>query len=534
MFPILQEVRIMYLTHSNSANNTKIFEYNLYGGMKKAWNTSEGESLKLLNISPDKYPHLSGREKYAICENENSYQSLYSVNGKLFYGIGNSFYCDGVKCGNIIIGPKYFAGFDNKLIIMPDKLYLDVDEKNLKSLSKSTGFKELSVISTKRESDFPGLNTLICSDGSKTLTDMFGMDTAIYIAVGNESVAGVHRVRGVNRDTGALYFDDGEFGYGENFTATLIITNGIPDGGIIFSCKNRLWTYKGTRIYISADGNPTKWIDYDGRENSSFYIDSGDGEPFTFCTEIGGYPVFFTDNKIYKIYGDRPNNFTLVCCSNFGGIRSSDYSSAVKAGAYLFYLSHGRIMRFSGGVPECDDNFPGSNISSAIGGCDGERYYLSVLMNGGETALYVYDIYSHTWQEYVGEYFNNFAKCRDIFYGTRYGELVAIRGMRNLQENYLPEDDFECEAEYENLYFYNKPVCPVGIGCVLYSDEDSNVSFYLMYNDSGQWYESGEVYGKFSGMKYFGIVPVRTNSLKLKIKAVGNFEIKKVWIEYTV
>ena len=525
----------MYLTRTNNTNETKIYEYNLYGGMKKQWNTNEGESIKLSNISADKYPYLCPREKYAVCESGMNYQSLYSVNGKMFYGINNSFYCDGEYCGNIIIGPKFFAGFDNKLIIMPDKLYVDVDTNELKSLSVSTGYKEIRITSTVRGSETPGLNTLKCTDGSKTLTDLFGNNTAIYIVTSNKTVAGVHNVRGADASTGALYFDDGEFGYGESFSSTLIVTNGVPDGNVIFSCKNRLWTYKGRRIYISACGDPTNWIDYNGKADSGFYIDSGDGEPFTYCAEVDGYPIFFTNDRIYKVYGDRPSNFSLVCCSNFGGIGSGDIYSATKAGNNLFYLSHGRMMKLSGSVPECDESFPGVNFYGAVGGCDGERYYISARSNDNGTALlYVYDIYSRTWQEYSGEYFNNFTKCKDIFYGTRDGELVAIRGMKVLTENYVAEGSFECEAEYEDLYFCTKPAFPVRIGCIMSLETSADVKFSLMYDDSGQWYESGEASGAFQGIKYFDIVPVRTNSLKLKINASGDFEIKRVWIEYSV
>ena len=521
----------MYLKKGNGKERAARYEYNIFTGQKKPWKTGEGENISLYNISSDRYPQLSPRAKYAVNQTSHLLTSIGSAADELYYTTSNGFYYSGTLFGSVSFTQKHFLNFQKMILIFPDKKYFDTDNNRLGNLVIGTGAVSILVSSTKRLSENPGLNTLTGIDGVK-LSDYFESGDGVYIS-GGSIIDGSYTVRGTDNESGALYFDDGQFGEGDGFSADVTLSNGVPDGGAMCVCQNRVWTYSGNRIFASAPGDPFIWRRYDGDENSCFFAESGEFESFTYCTEMEGYPVFFTPSGIYKVYGDCPANYCLSRCATYGGMSAFEHYSAAYVGSDLMYLSDGKVMRFSGGKPEADESFPGIGANGGVGGSDGERYYLSAQISSGQSVLYVYDMYSGKWQQYSELGFQGFARCGNAFYGITESDIVILKTSGFLPSDFTEEGAVTSTAEFSDVYF-DSPVYPYRLGAVLETGTDGEVDFSLMYDGNGEWYDSGEVGGNFKGMKLFDFVPVRCDSWRLKVQGSGNYAIKKIWVDYTL
>ena len=183
--------------------------------------------------------------------------------------------------------------------------------------------------------------------------------------------------------------EDGTTPYTE--TGTLTISRTVPDLKFVCENENRLWGCDDTTIYASKLGDIFNWNVFDGLATDSYSVDTGSAGNFTACISYMGYPIFFKEDHIYKVYGSIPTNFEVMGSATLGVAAGSAASLAV-AGEVLFYLSRAGIMAYSGGIPQpVGAAFGVDQFRDAAAGSDGLKYYVSMQDQDGEWRLNVYD-----------------------------------------------------------------------------------------------------------------------------------------------
>jgi len=230
-------------------------------------------------------------------------------------------------------------------------------------------------------------------------TDMSEGDTLTWNGTGLDAViGGVSSTIAVTagEDGDPLVFADIPTDYSE--TVNITITRDIPDLDFVCVNENRLWGCKGDLIYASALGDPFNFNVFDGLSTDSWQSTVSDEGDFTACVSYGGYPIFFKENSICKVQGDKPSNFQWTIANRFGVKDGSGWSLAI-AGETLFYLSRVGICAYNGGTPRIISDALGANTkwASGSGGSDGVRYYVSLTDSAENTGLYVYDTRYGEW-----------------------------------------------------------------------------------------------------------------------------------------
>jgi len=199
-------------------------------------------------------------------------------------------------------------------------------------------------------------------------------------------------------DGDLLVFADIPTDYTES--GTISVTREVPDLDYVCVNENRLWGCKGDTIYASALGDPFNFNVFDGLSTDSWQSAVPDEGDFTACVSYGGYPIFFKEDSICKVQGDKPSNFQWTINSRFGVKDGSSWSLAV-AGETLFYLSRVGICAYNGGAPKVISEALGANTrwASASGGSDGIRYYVSLTDydESDVSGLYVFDTRYGVW-----------------------------------------------------------------------------------------------------------------------------------------
>ena len=136
---------------------------------------------------------------------------------------------------------------------------------------------------------------------------------------------------------------------------------------------------------------------FDGLSTDSFAVDTGSAGKFTGACSYMGYPVFFKEDAIYKVYGSKPSNYELLASASIG-VKEGSAASLAIAGERLFYLSRVGVMMYTGGMPTPVGAPLGSGPRDmGVGGSDGLRYYLSSISTNG-FELNVYDTERGMWQ----------------------------------------------------------------------------------------------------------------------------------------
>lgn len=123
-----------------------------FGGVNYSQNHRDGELADCRNLSTREYPCLSQRQGRKEMGQYANASSVFA-HGKLILVNGTRLLCDGEEVGQVSAGEKEFAVVNTKLVIWPDKKFLDLENMEYgdldyaaaSSLGTETTFKNNSV-----------------------------------------------------------------------------------------------------------------------------------------------------------------------------------------------------------------------------------------------------------------------------------------------------------------------------------------------------------------------------------------------------
>ena len=182
----------------------------------------------------------------------------------------------------------------------------------------------------------------------------------------------------------------------------------IPKLDYVCVSNNRVWgCFAGSidgstavnEIYASALGDAKNWNTFEGTAADSYRLSMGSDGDFTGACTYQGYPMFFKENEIYRIYGTYPAAYQLHSFNCRGVQKGSERSLAV-CGEYLLYKSIQDVCVFDGNSAVGISEPLGKELfyDAAAGSCM-SKYYISMRNAKGEYGLYVYDMKKNLWMK---------------------------------------------------------------------------------------------------------------------------------------
>ena len=426
-----------------------------FGGYDHRLGASDGAIFDMKNMGSDYYPLASPRApryihdfiKVGTPKGLTGYGNIYYVDGKNLYDNDDS-------VGELNDATsKTFAFLGKVLVILPDKMYYDTDTGDFGSLEA-----EWSGMVAFADGKFAGEQAKACRIVSRSDDNVefpFKVGDAVTISGAEEEANNTTLIiREINKDKTSICFYENSFDLGlpedeaaedgaESESQTITIKRSVPDMDFICENENRLFGCKGDTIYATKLGDPFNWNVYDGLADDSFSVDTGSAGNFTACCSYGGYAIFFKEDRIYKLYGDKPSNFKLMSSATLGVMEGADKSVAV-AGEALYYQSRVGIMVYTGGIPSCiSEVFGDVCYQKGVGGSDGLRYYVSLQDRAnGKWSLFCYDTRYKTWHREDETRVIGFAYNNGLWMLTGEGKMLIIgahpllaSGMCKIEEN---------------------------------------------------------------------------------------------------
>lgn len=213
------------------------------------------------------------------------------------------------------------------------------------------------------------------------------------------------------RDFGTYTTGDGETLPTMIFDADVFPTNGVEAGAVtikrnvpnltvVTESNNRLWGAEGNTIFASALGDPTNFYTYDGLDTDSYAVAVASEGVFTGCCGFGNSVLFWKEDKLHKILGAYPSQYTMYEY-NVPGVKRGSENSLVNVNEVIYYHGREGVYRYSGGSPELiSENFGLRRFQEAAAGAEGDRYYISMQdVTSKEWGLWVYDILRGIWMQ---------------------------------------------------------------------------------------------------------------------------------------
>ena len=493
-----------------------------FGGLNMARGASDGDLADMKNLTGDHFPLIASRKPRRLIKVLQDPGGLFSHNGLGWVERGH-FYYNGKSKGMVSPGLKQFVSMGTQIFIFPDKLYYNTHSDTFGPMETRWEGESLTFTNGMIFGQPAQANTLQAE----------GMNWAAYFAPGDAvSINGCTShpennktpiIRDIDGDK--LYFyehvftldgDHADQPYTEQ--GVLTISRTVPDMLHVFEHENRLWGCSESSIYASKWDSPFNWNVYDGIASDAWSVTPTSKGSFTGGIGYKGFPVFFKENRIYKIYGSTATDFQSLDSASLGLAEGSGGSLAV-AGETLFYLNDKGIMAYGGGVPQpmCEA-FGEHRFRKAVAGSDGLKCYVS--MEGPQGwGLYVFDTQTGLWHKEDDTQVTHFANHDGILYFLNAsGEIWAMGG----DEGQL-EEQVEWLAEFgdfteddPNKKGFSKVQLRIDL------DENATAQAWVQFDSNGSWLKLGPAMGTDTKRSYYlPVVPRRCDHYRLRITGTG-------------
>lgn len=306
----------------------------------------------------------------------------------------------------------------------------------------------------------------------------------------------------------------------------------VPDMEYVIESENRLW---GCHYGRDADGNTLNeiyacklgdfknWRVYQGIATDSYTVSIGSDGPFTGAITYGGYPMFFKENCVHKIYGSRPANYQVMT-TQMRGVQAGSSRSLCIVDDMLMYLSGTGVEAYEGSLPVCVSEALGERTrTGGVAGSVGGRYYLSCTEDG-EARTYVYDTKRNVWtEEDAVEAICYVPHANDLYALTESGSVLTMLGSAGTPE---AEVKWQCVTGlmgWEDVR--QKYVTRWNIRMAV--KEGAGAEASVQYDGHGRWQKKAQTIneGQRTRTLLMPVYPRRCDHMRLRISGHGDVRI---------
>ena len=444
---------------------TRQYKQYRFGGYDHRKSCSDGGIYDMLRLCGDDYPIVSTMPKRAWKKigapgfTENVTAWTRDFNGGNLYVIKEG---DLYRDGTLIKSDFDEAGagrcmvvFQNALILygpnFKTKVY-DIAEDTVSEIERYVTFGDAEHVSIEVTQDIEYTTVRVQKDGDRKFSDYFKVGDVLKYRLSRigELTDGSAIIRDISESSTftVLKFDPEVIEAGE-----------FDQGYFIHECprieravvhKNRIFGYANGEMFASADGDCRNFYKFEGLASDSWSGRTADENDITGVFEYSGYPLFFTETSLCRIYGDGGNEFT-VSEMRMPGVMAGCSESLATAQGILYYVSAEGVMRYTGNYPTLiSEEWNERPTGVCVAGSDGERYRVTV-SRGDEYVTFCYrdgmwhiedrSLYKTYGYFYIAPYLYKLTECV-----LEHTEPIVLTEHQTAVIKYGPAED---EDEYE-------------------------------------------------------------------------------------
>ena len=418
-------------------------------GLNKGVVIGENEFSDMKNMSSDSFPAISTRKpRGEVIKTLAKPHGLFYKNG-LAYVDGTKLYYKDKAVADVADSDKKITGMGAYIVMFPDKIMLNTATGEVESLEASwtqasaASFAQTTAGSTMVKISCTGIGKAFAQYDGVEISGCTNADfnkTTVIQELGNDYIVII-----------------GDLASGFSQSSGLTIRRTVPDMDFICENGNRIWGCSSANheIYSSKLGDPKNWQAYEGISTDSYAATVGSDGDFTGCISHMGYVLYFKEDAIHTVYGDKPSNYQITTNAPVRGIAKGCEGTACIVNETLLYVSRSCVCSYDGAMPDSvSDALAGLRFTGGTAGQYNGKYYASLKDAEGNWGLYVYDLKKGLWHKEDGLHALFMAYgAGELYYIDEAGNLAAIAGNRKeLIEWELESGDMlEGSVEYKYL-----------------------------------------------------------------------------------
>lgn len=319
----------------------------------------------------------------------------------------------------------------------------------------------------------------------------------------------------------------------EAIAGAVTVERRMPEMDFITECNNRLWGCRYgiaangqvvNEIYASKLGDFKNWNCFMGISTDSWVGSIGTDGQFTGAITHLGFPVFFKENCLHKVYISSAGAHQIqdTACR---GVEKGSHRSLAIVNETLFYKARSGVCAYDGALPAEVSYVLGNEVyHDAVGGSHGNKYYISMKDLQGECHLFVYDTAKNMWHKEDNLQAEAFCSCRGEMYAVSGGKIITMLGYGTPDERAV-----EWMAETGEIGISSPDMKYISRLTVRMSmDIGAEVNFYAQYDFCEDWEPLLTLRG--TNLRSFSIPirPKRCDTMKLRIKGIGMVKIYSI------
>ena len=311
------------------------------------------------------------------------------------------------------------------------------------------------------------------------------------------------------------------------------ITRKMPKLDFVIESNNRLWGCRyGTdnngnvvnEIYASKLGDFKNWNCFAGISTDSYTASCGTDGPFTGAITYMGYPLFFKENCVHKVYGDYPANFQIqdTACR---GVQKGSHNSLAIVNETLFYKSQNAVCAYDGSLPvEMSSALGEVRYSDAVACAYGNKYYIDMKTADGKYHLFVYDTAKGMWHKEDNLQVDAFCVYDGEIYVISKGTFITLFGSGTKDTNKVPwmVESGLMGMSMPDMKYISKLLIRMSL------EVGAEVSVSIQYDSMGDWEPVCMMTVTSVRSFYVPVRPRRCDHFRIRIEGEGDGRIYSI------
>ena len=316
---------------------------------------------------------------------------------------------------------------------------------------------------------------------------------------------------------------------------TITISRKMPIMDFIIESNNRLWGCRYglndkfepvNEIYASKLGDFKNWNCFMSLSTDSYTASCGSDGPFTGAVAHMGYPIFFKENCMHKVYGDYPANFQIqtTACR---GVQKGSHNSLAIVNETLFYKSSNAVCAYDGSLPvEMSSALGDVRYSDAVACANGNKYYINMKTADGTYHLFVYDMAKGMWHKEDNIHVDCLCSYGGEIYAIEHGEnrIITLLGSGTKDSGKVPwmVETGLVGMSMPDMKYISRLLIRMSL------DIGSSVEVSIQYDSIGDWEQVCQM--TVTNLRSFAIPvrPRRCDHFRIRIEGEGDCRIYSI------
>lgn len=535
---------------------------------------ADGEFFEMMNLTSDYYPVISPRSNRGMYATPANPQGLIAKDA-LCYVDGTEFVINEHRIDmGLSNEPKQLVSMGAYVVIMPDKKYINTmdvtDFGNIEasftttqnvtfSLCTISGVEYTDPKVSATEPENPNnLDLWIDTSATPHALKQYSESNSTWVTIATTYIkifspgigAAFEKYDGVlisgilSEDLQDLNSNMIIWARDEDYIVVVgildsVFTQSATDGAIkierkmpnmdyLTESENRLW---GCRYGVAANGEVVNeiyacklgdfknWNCFMGIATDSYVASCGTDGQFTGAITHLGYPLFFKENYVHKVYGNYPANYQIQTTACNGVQKGCDKSLSI-VNATLFYKGRNGICAYDGSLPT-EASYALGNVaySEAVGGAHGNKYYVSMKDTSDTWHLFVYDVAKGMWHKEDNLHASAFCSCRGEMYCIDYDTKKIITMLGSGSQDADPvvwmAETGELGISSPDMKYISRLTIRMSL------DLNAVVNIYVQYDLDDEWVHLCELVGTSLRSFSIPIRPRRCDYMRLRFEGKG-------------